>query len=59
MEAPNCNTFSPNLKKLMEKKEKRVQKLMLEQKNESLVPKTLVLKQEENKTKIKDAIVKF
>ena len=55
----NDKNFSPNLMKLMDKKVKRLSKLMFEQKNEILVPKTLVLKQEENKINKKDSIGKF
>ena len=40
-------------------KEKRISKFVFEQKNETLVPKTLVLKQDEGKAHIKDAIGKF
>jgi hypothetical protein len=56
MEIQNGSIAQLNLKKLMEK---RVSKLIYEQKNESLVPKTLTLKQEDNKAQIKDAVVKF
>jgi hypothetical protein len=59
MAIQNCSIAQANLKKLMEKKEKRVSKLIYEPKNESLVPKTLILKQEDNKAQIKDAIVKY
>jgi hypothetical protein len=59
MAIQNGSIAQLNLKKLMEKKEKKVSKLIYEQKNESLVPKTLTLKQEDNKAQIKDAVVKF